>query len=544
MSRLMCLAVVIILLTGSLNPVTAQKGIIPANETPIAGAIVKWSARFPHLHPERPTLLCIISVAHCLGCGCSAVNQAIGMLGEDTSSVNILVVVSTDARGEGVALKRKFSTPNVVEDNPENLKKLFGFSNGLPELVVVDRGAVVFHQADIQHNAVDVQEIRRALSARGISGVIKRTGFGVPLQEDDDNVVLSVNSPVLDSIGNIVTFYDGSQNDVFRFDLRSGARLGRSMISDKTGQYFRDATDTSGAWNSVIKYYSPLARIEGLTWAHNDSIEVLVKMLTGYSMVPMSPGGKLGALFDHGRCLLTLKIVDSTMELLSLRRLMQSPYMTLTDAYHRIGESFYIGCTFHEAALADTLWTRNHPDSTFTLMTVCGNSLKITPLLSLPEQERQFGASALEYMKHIAVSGDQLFYLDGGNGAFLTGQVSCDSFAYRPVGRGGVLNALYEDAGQANADSAVINFLEINGLLAASPTTVHAVLSGADTIPGRSYIVVQRYRNGSYSGEVVYHYGVDDELVEVVPAGYSGGEIVAFAKWKNRRWTVERFPAE
>lgn len=550
MSALRSFAVTIAAFAGIIA-VTSSISAQPATESQygqdsaVGSTVDVWrtQAANDNIYPERPYVICVISTAHCIGCGAAAVNQAMRKV--ESLSVNRLVVVATETPREGVAFRRMFKVP-VVEDSPGHLTRVLGFTGVAPELVVVKQGKIVFHQKDIQHDSLEITAIKQAVNSSLTSAVIDRTSAGVSLQEDDNNMVVGASAPRVDSTYRVISFVDAVQGCLYRFDLDKGLRLGRFGIPDEINQHFRDPADTTTVWKTLIEGYSPLTRIDDIVSASGDTLELLTKMFTGYDLVPL-PNGKQQALLNQAMVFLNLKIVsDSLVTLIGLKKIKESPYFPMPGTMQRIGPSLYVGCAMPERALTDTSWVSNYRDSVFTLITVCGDSLNITPMLSLAEQEKLSGPSDLQYVKYLTNFNGLLYYYDGGNGGFLMGRPECKGrFEYRPIKPGGVLSD--DPAPQhstAPVDSTVFNSLKFGGIIATANSTAHVVLTQADTIQGRDYVVIQTYRDGSFVKETIYRYALNDEIAKFVLAGYDRDEIVALAKWRNRRWTIERFPME
>ncbi len=523
-------------------------------DTAIAHTLLQWSTNVQGISAERPYVLFLISVADCVGCGVTAVNRAMKGVEEEALPVNVIVVVAAQAPREGLALKKMFMTSSVVEDSPARLKEIFGFEGNTPGMVVVRGGRVVHRQEDIQHDPVDMEGLRRASTSDsnevdGSSIVVDRPAIGVQLQEDDD-LVLTAHSPKVDSRNRMVTFFDGAQNDLFRFGLDRGERVGRLVVPGEIGLHFHDAMDTNGVWSTLIENYNPLARVDDIIRSSLDTLEVMARMFTGYDLIQL-PNGRQQARLTAAMIVLTLRVTADSMELLSLQPMPQSSYVSVTSpssSMQQLEPLFYVGCVVPERALADTTWERTHADSLFTLMAFCGDSLRATPILVLHEEERRFGmASDIRYEKHIASAGGWLYYFDVGNGAFLRGQPTCVSLEYEPIELGGVTTAMYNHRyslkkGPVRIDSAMVGQLTVDGIMTNGGDVAHVVLSGVDTTQRRNWVVVQEYRHGGYTGETIYRYTIGDRFVKVIPAGYDGREIVVLVKWETARWTIERFP--
>ena len=77
-----------------------------------------------------------------------------------------------------------------------------------------------------------------------------------------------------------------------------------------------------------------------------------------------------------------------------------------------------------------------------------------------------------------------------------------------------------------------------------SGSSAFVLASGVDTAKGINYIVVQDYQSGHYAGEAIYRYAVGDDLVDMSPVYYDGRDVVALVKWRDKRWTIERFPVQ
>lgn len=521
--------VVLLVIMAGLCEGTAQD-----RDTAIAGALVQWGRKIPGVDSGRPYVVFLVPVNQCKGCGAAAVNQVLEKI--TSLPLNIVVVVATDIPREGVAMKRNFRTPHVVEDSPQRLKKLLGFGNSAPELVVIREGKVMLHQEDIQREAVDVEAVHRAV-AGARSKVIDRNATGVQLQEDDDNVVSGAMSPKVAG-GGTVTFVDPGQETLCRFNLSTGRREWIMQIPDAIGEYFRDRSDE--AWDIVVKNYSPLARIDDVVRAWSDSVEVLAKMFTGYTLEAL-PNGKQGAGFNTAHVLLVLRIVGDSMELVSLRQVQNGPYVPV-PSLQIIDPFFYVAGAISERALEDSTLAA---DSIFTMVAICGDSLQGVPLVSVGEIEKMSGHRvAVTGIRYLASVGKLLYSFDAGTGVFLMGRAACSAMEFAPVEVGGVTAAMHKGAVLNGAiNSTAINSFVVGGVLA-SGASAFVLASGVDTAQRINYIVVQEYQSGNYTREAIYRYAVSDDLVDMTPVHYDGNDVVALVKWKERRWTIERFPVQ
>ena len=504
-------------------------------DTALAGALVQWGRKFPGVDSGRPSVVFLVPVNQCKGCGAAAVNQALEKI--NSLPLNILVVIATDIPREGVAMKRNFRTSHVVEDSPQRLKRLLNFGGSAPELVVISDGEIMFHQEDIQRDAVDIEAVRRAVSGAG-SKVVDRTATGVQLQEDDDNVVSGVMSPKV--AGDMVVFVDPGQETLCKFNLSTGRREWIMQIPDAIGAHFRDRADK--AWDIVIRNYSPLARIDDVVRVWSDSVEVLVKMFTGYTLETL-PNGKQGAGFNTAQALLMLRIVgdSDSMELLSLRMIQSGPYVPVPPML-MVGPSFYVTGVISERALEDSTVVS---DSTFTMLAICGDSLRGVPVVSVEEIEKISGHRvAVTGIRYLASVGSMVYSFDAGTGAFMMGRAECAGVAFTPVEIGGVTAAMHKGAVLNGAiDTTTISTFLVGGVVP-SGRSAFVLASGVDTAKGISYIVVQDYQSGHYAGEVIYRYAVGDDVVDMTPVHCDGREVIALVKWREKRWTIERFPVQ
>lgn len=519
----------------------------------VRAALQNWTGNIKDFDRRRPTVLFTTSTMGCTPCCATAINHAISTLSEDKAEANILVVVATPLPREGLAIRKKFKTPNVAEDAEGVLDTVFRADMVLPDMYIIDlAGKVRLRHHDLQHNMIDTLHYAQYLTpdlpqdqGQAVAPESVAPDHVTRLQEDDDHIISELRSEYMDAEKGTLEFLETRQNAIYRFSLTSGALLKVVPADESLALRLRDPDNRQDFWEDFSGHQSAMIAYESIAHpSHTDTSYIAAQLYTRYVMEIDSskkikdPAQPLDTIltFYKSQCLLKM-LNDSVVGVDSIP---ESPWLMVGSTLP-LGRDFLTPCLW-EGLLRSSV---NAQDSAYAFLIIQRGSHRPIPALRIadieklsrrPYNPRVFGPMC------ISGKGD-LFYVNQRNGVFLKGRRDGESIMPVLLRVGGSLR-------QARSFSA----LDTSRFDPAAPPDENLYVADVSTNDRQVHMLVlhraesdrqlevQAYdMKGRYLNASLLHTG-EDPILSASIIGYNDERLFMLLKQKKTRWTVASIP--
>lgn len=516
----------------------------------VSAALQGWAKKAKDFDRNRPTVMFTTSTMGCTPCCATAINHAINVLAKDSAEANILVVVATPIPREGLAIRKKFKTPNVAEDAEGVLDTLFGADMILPDMYIIGPdGTVRLRHHDLQHALIDTLRYQQHLGDHeAILTPIKTTTpkYLARLQEDDDHIISDLRSEHLDLKRGTLEFLETRQNTIYRYNLKSGALLKEIPADESLALRLRDPNSRQDFWEDFAAHQSAMVMYESIAHpANTDTSYVLAQLYTKYLMeidstkktADATQPNDTSITFFKSQCILKM-VGDSVVAVDSVP---ESPWLIVGGAAP-LGPDLLTLCIW-EGALRGDATPQSTKDSAYSFLILKNGTYRSMPALRITDIEklthisyrpRAFGPFC------VTEAGD-VFYVNQRNGIFIKGKKSGDDFAPVLLKVGGGLKQARSfsltDTSRPGADlKAPPDERFYVGDISTNSRHVHLLV--LDREESNLQIEVQAYdMEGRYVNSTRLHLDSDPVLSASV-LGYDNTNLFMLLKQKKARWTV------
>ncbi len=522
----------------------------------VSTALQGWTKKVKEFDRAKPTVMFTTSTMGCTPCCATAINHAINRLAADAVVANVLVVVATPIPKEGLAIRKKFKTPNVAEDADGVLDSVFQADMILPDMYIIGPdGTVRLRHHDLQHNMIDTLRYQQYLNDTAAGAFLTPVKTTAPkyiarLQEDDDHIISDVRSEHLDLKRGTLEFLETRQNAIYRFSLKSGALLKEIPADESLALRLRDPGNRQDFWEDFAAHQSAMVLYESIVRpANTDTSYILSQLYTRYVMEIDSskkrsdPAQPLDTILTFYKAQCVLKMANDSV--VAVDSVPESPWLI-------VGGASPLGPDILALGLWDGILTRSTTpqgmrDSAYSFIILKNGSYRSIPALRIADIEkltqrpyipRVFGPLC------VADNGDA-FYVNQRNGIFLKAKKSRDGFEPLLLKVGGGLEEAssfsLKDTSRASAD---IKALPDERFYVADVSTnnrhVHLLVLNREE--SNLQIEAQAYdMDGRYLNSTLVHLDADPVLSASV-LGYDDAHLYMLLKQKTARWTVASLP--
>lgn len=502
------------------------------DQSKVSAAIQQWTQKLKNFDKSKPTLLFTTSTTGCTDCCASAINNTIAEANKAHIEANILVVVGTPLPKEGLAIRKKFKTPNVSEDAADVLDSVFQANPTAPDMYVIDpNGRVLYYHPDLPHNYINGISIQEHVSNSEASN--KRTMHSLtPLQEDDDNIIGEVRSVYMNRQKRTLEFLEPRQNSLYKFNVDDGKLIAVYAVDSSINWHFKRPDDREDFWTGLATFYSPLVRYEAVMHHPNtDTDYVLSELFTHYTMTVdstrRSDAGNSSKAdttvgWQKGPCI--LKVINGRVA--SVSKVEQSPWFAYGEPAF-LGKDIIMPCLW-EGALDENMPAQHLKDSLYNFLIVEHETYKVKPVVRTAELETLSGrAFNRRYTGMVCSTTNEFFYINRGNRVFLKGWRSGDSVLYSFLHLGGLLT---QDSGIGVMD------------IATNRSSVNTLVLSKRTQDSLNQLYIQNYdMTGAFKKETAIRTD-DDPILSAHIAGYDEKDMYILMKQRNTRWTMAKIP--
>ncbi len=524
------------------------------DRTKVSAALEGWAKKAKDFDRSRPTVMFTTSTMGCTPCCATAINHAINKLAADAAEVNILVVVATPIPREGLAIRKKFKTPNVAEDADGVLDTVFGADMILPDMYIIGPdGTVRLRHHDLQHALIDTLHYRQHLGDNeAVLTPIKTTTprYLARLQEDDDHIISDLRSEHMNLKRGTLEFLETRQNAIYRYSLKSGALLKEIPADGSLALRLRDPNSRQDFWEDFAQHQSAMVMYESIAHPPNsDTSYVLAQLYTRYLMeidsskkaADATQPNDTSVTFYKSQCV--LKMLDDSV--VAVDSVPESPWLIVGGTVPLGPDLLSLG--IWEGTLRGDATSRSMSDSAYSFIILKNTSYRSVPALRIADIEK---LTQIPYRPRVfgpfCVSDDgDLFYINQRNGIFIKGKRSDNGFIPLLLKVGGILEKARSfsltDTSRPGTDlKAPPDERFYVGDISTNNRHVHLLV--IDREESKLQIEMQAYdMNGRYLNSTRLHLDSDPVLSASI-AGYDSTNIFILLKQKKARWTVASIP--